>query len=62
MSLTTVGTDHPFFPPLGEGESEWLSVKLNSQAVNSVFKGSTKTAEAVMGGNAVRVLRLEGSK
>lgn len=52
------GTDHPFFPPLEEGESEWLSVKLNSEAVKSVFDGDEKTAEAIMGGNAVRILRL----
>lgn len=53
------GTDHPFFPPLGEGETEWLSVKLNSDAVKSVFKDDEKAAGAVMGGNAVRVLRLD---
>jgi len=54
------GTDHPFFPPLGEGEKEWLSVKMNSQAVKSVFADDQKSAEAIMGGNAVRILRLEG--
>jgi len=53
------GTDHPFFPPLEEGEAEWLSVKLNSQAVESAFAGDQKAAAAVMGGNAVRILRLE---
>ncbi|KAF1345821.1 2-amino-3-carboxymuconate-6-semialdehyde decarboxylase-like protein [Delphinella strobiligena] len=53
------GTDHPFFPPLDEGEDEWLSVKLNSNAVKSVFKGDDKTAEAIMGGNAVRILHLD---
>ena len=52
------GTDHPFFPPLGEGEKEWLSVKLNSDAVRSVFKNDEEAAKGVMGGNAVRVLRL----
>lgn len=51
------GTDHPFFPPLGDGDNEWLSVKLNSQAVQSAV--DAKTAEAVMGGNAVRILRLQ---
>lgn len=53
------GTDHPFFPPLEAGETEWLSVKLNSQAVKSAFGNDEKTAEAVMGGNAVRILRLD---
>ncbi|THX04342.1 amidohydrolase 2 [Aureobasidium pullulans] len=50
------GTDHPFFPPLEEGEKEWLSVRTNAEAVKSVF--GVKEAEDVMGGNAVRVLRL----
>ncbi|KAL1304391.1 hypothetical protein AAFC00_003391 [Neodothiora populina] len=53
------GTDHPFFPPLDEGETEWLSVKSNSNAVKSVFQGDQKTADAIMGGNAVRILRLD---
>ncbi|TKA29150.1 hypothetical protein B0A50_03660 [Salinomyces thailandicus] len=52
------GTDHPFFPPLDEGEDEWLSVKLNSQAVRSTFGNNTKIAEAIMGGNAKQILRL----
>lgn len=54
----TTGTDHPFFPPLEEGEDEWLSVKLNTQAVQSAFGGDQKAADAVMGSNAKRVLRL----
>lgn len=53
-----IGTDHPFFPPLDEGETEWPSVTLNSQAVKSAFGEDEKTADAVMGGNAVRILRL----
>ncbi|KAI7475976.1 uracil-5-carboxylate decarboxylase [Hortaea werneckii] len=52
------GTDHPFFPPLEEGEDEWLSVKLNAQAVQLAFGGDQKAADAVMGSNAKRVLRL----
>ncbi|KAK4546341.1 hypothetical protein LTR36_002018 [Oleoguttula mirabilis] len=52
------GTDHPFFPPLEEDEGEWLSVKLNSQAVRSTFGDDPKNAAAIMGGNAMRVLRL----
>ncbi|KAK1077936.1 hypothetical protein LTR33_007666 [Friedmanniomyces endolithicus] len=53
------GTDHPFFPPLKEGETEWLSVKLNSQAVQIALEDKRK-ANAVMGGNAARILRLPG--
>ncbi|KAK5711836.1 hypothetical protein LTR17_018204 [Elasticomyces elasticus] len=51
------GTDHPFFPPLDEGETEWLSVKMNSKAVESAL-GYDRKADAVMGGNACRILRL----
>ncbi len=52
-----LGTDHPFFPPLAEGETEWLSVKLNSQAVQTALEDK-QMANAVMGGNAARILRL----
>lgn len=53
------GTDHPFFPPLEKEEKQWLSVKTNSEAVNGVFQEDRKTVEAVMGGNAVNILRLK---
>ena len=53
-----LGTDHPFFPPLDKGEREWQSVTLNSKAVKSAFSDDTEAAAAVMGGNAVRILRL----
>lgn len=53
------GTDHPFFPPLGQGETEWLSVKMNSEAIRKTFEGDDQAAAAVMGGNAVRVLGIE---
>lgn len=53
------GTDHPFFPPLGEDQNEeWLSVKLISQAVNTALAGDKTAAQAIMGGNAIEVLRL----
>jgi predicted TIM-barrel fold metal-dependent hydrolase len=53
------GTDHPFFPPLEEGETEWLSVRTNEKAVKGTFgDDGEETVEAVMGGNAVRVLNL----
>jgi predicted TIM-barrel fold metal-dependent hydrolase len=56
------GTDHPFFPPL-EGEvyageeGRWRSVGENVEAVRGVF-GEGEEAEEVLGGNAVRILRL----
>ena len=55
------GTDHPFFPPVGEGEDgdgEWESVRLNVEAVRKALGEGTVEAGMVMGGNAVRVLRL----
>jgi predicted TIM-barrel fold metal-dependent hydrolase len=53
------GTDHPFFPPLTSDEQgEWESVSLNAAAVNKALGEGTREAAAVMGGNAVRVLRL----
>ncbi|KAF2432361.1 amidohydrolase 2 [Tothia fuscella] len=53
------GTDHPFFPPLGEGESEWLSVKTNYQAIDKAFGDDKSAAELVLSGNAARLLRLD---
>ncbi|KAL2133174.1 hypothetical protein VTI74DRAFT_2782 [Chaetomium olivicolor] len=55
------GTDHPFFPPVGEGsdkEGEWESVRLNVEAVKKALGEGSEEAKMVMGGNAVRVLRL----
>lgn len=55
------GTDHPFFPPVGEGadeEGEWESVRLNREAVERALGEGTEEAGLVMGGNAVRILRL----
>lgn len=52
------GTDHPFFPPLNQEDDQWLSVTLNSKAVKSALGEDPKTVEAIMGGNAMRVLRL----
>jgi len=60
------GTDHPFFPPLGEvreGEEEgqqlWPSVEWNVKAVRGAVGEGTPEMDAVMGGNAVRILRLQ---
>lgn len=54
------GTDHPFFPPIETDEQgEWESVALNAEAVDkAVGKGSSE-AGGIMGGNAIRILRLE---
>jgi aminocarboxymuconate-semialdehyde decarboxylase len=55
------GTDHPFFPPLNQDEKEWASVTMNSKAVRTAFGEDAETAQAVMGGNAIRILRLDAS-
>ncbi|KAF2759072.1 uracil-5-carboxylate decarboxylase [Pseudovirgaria hyperparasitica] len=53
------GTDHPFFPPLeGEG-SEWLSVNTNYAAIKAASGGKEAMADGILGGNAIRVLRLD---
>ena len=58
------GTDHPFFPPVGEEENdeggEWLSVKTNIDAVRSAFGDDREGAERVLGSNAIKLLWLEG--
>ncbi|KAK3380272.1 uracil-5-carboxylate decarboxylase [Lasiosphaeria ovina] len=52
------GTDHPFFPPLTSDEQgPWESVSLNAAAVSAALADAAD-ADAVMGANAVRVLRL----
>ncbi|KAG0125841.1 hypothetical protein HOY82DRAFT_570870 [Tuber indicum] len=56
------GTDHPFFPPLEKNgeEEEWLSVTTNYKAIKDAFgPGEMEKVEGVLGGNAVRLLRLE---
>ena len=53
------GTDHPFFPPLEEDAKEWHSVNANYGAISKAFVGDDEAAKGVLGGNAVRVLRLE---
>ena len=50
------GTDHPFFPPLNEKDGKWLSVESNREAISGA---EGKAAEAIIGGNAVRVLGLD---
>ncbi|KAH6888606.1 hypothetical protein B0T10DRAFT_57284 [Thelonectria olida] len=53
------GTDHPFFPPLTSDEQgEWESVSLNAAAVNKAIGEGSSEAAAIMGANAINVLRL----
>ncbi|KAH7068049.1 hypothetical protein BKA63DRAFT_478331 [Paraphoma chrysanthemicola] len=52
------GTDHPFFPPLEEDAKEWHSVNANYGAISKAFANDDKKAQDVLGGNAVRILRL----
>ncbi|KAI2642826.1 uracil-5-carboxylate decarboxylase [Xylaria nigripes] len=53
------GTDHPFFPPLNSDEQgEWESTVWNREAVSKALGADSEGAKAVMGGNAVEVLRL----
>jgi predicted TIM-barrel fold metal-dependent hydrolase len=53
------GTDHPFFPPLTSDEQgEWESVSLNADAVIKAVGEDSEEAKAIMGGNAIAVLRL----
>ncbi|KAJ5101826.1 2-amino-3-carboxymuconate-6-semialdehyde decarboxylase [Penicillium alfredii] len=53
------GTDHPFFPPLGEEEQEWPSVTTNYKAIHESFDDDRDAMDAVLGGNAVRILDLK---
>ena len=58
------GTDHPFFPPLGDEkgaqeQERWLSVESNMNAIKGSLKGDEEGRRKVLGGNAVRVLGLE---
>ncbi|CCX31902.1 Similar to 2-amino-3-carboxymuconate-6-semialdehyde decarboxylase; acc. no. Q8R5M5 [Pyronema omphalodes CBS 100304] len=55
------GTDHPFFPPVGEKaeEEKWLSVTLNSKAVADLFGEDQEKSQAVLGRNAMRWLKLD---
>lgn len=57
--LIRTGTDHPFFPPLGQHETEWLSVKTNYQAIKEAFGEDQKAADDILGGNAIRILKLD---
>ncbi|KAL2357476.1 uracil-5-carboxylate decarboxylase [Cryomyces antarcticus] len=54
------GTDHPFFPPLEEGEKEWLSFRTNYQSITTALGEDQKQADMVLGGNAMKILGLAG--
>ena len=51
------GTDHPFFPPLKEKEGKWPSVETNYAAIAGAL-GEHEKVDAILGGNAIRVLDL----
>ena len=54
------GTDHPFFPPLGdEKESKWLSVESNKGAIDGCLPQDEDARRKLLGGNAIRVLGLD---
>ncbi|RAK99456.1 amidohydrolase family protein [Aspergillus ibericus CBS 121593] len=53
------GTDHPFFPPLGDDEEEWPSVTTNYKAIHAAFDTDGDAAAGVLGGNAARILDLK---
>ncbi len=54
------GTDHPFFPPLGnDQDSKWLSVESNKGAIEGTFPRDEDAKKKILGGNAVRVLGLD---
>jgi predicted TIM-barrel fold metal-dependent hydrolase len=54
------GTDHPFFPPLGdEKDAKWLSVESNKDAIDACLSHDEEAKRKILGGNAVRVLGLD---
>lgn len=52
------GTDHPFFPPLGEGE-KWRSVVENLEAIEEVGTWTEEDKAGVRGRNALSLFKLE---
>ena len=56
------GTDHPFFPPLEEGQETWMSVNTNVQAVKEAFGDDEQGIAKVLGRNAIELLGLDTSK
>jgi len=53
------GTDHPFFPPLGDEEGgKWVSVETNYEAIQGALGSRSEGVSGALGGNAIRVLNL----
>lgn len=52
------GTDHPFFPPLDEGATEWVSVQTNVNAIERALNGNETAVRAVLGRNSIELLQL----
>ncbi|KAJ5489020.1 hypothetical protein N7539_003910 [Penicillium diatomitis] len=52
------GTDHPFFPPLNEEDEKWASVVTNYSAIDKSFEQNADAIARVLGGNAIRLLKL----
>ena len=42
-----------------EDQSEWQSVTLNYQAIHDTFNKNSKTTNAILGDNAIRLLELD---
>lgn len=53
------GTDHPFFPPLGDKAGKWLSVESNKEVIDACFEKDQDKKRKILGGNASRVLGLD---
>ena len=51
------GTDHPFFPPLEEGKTQWDSWRTNADAV--LGRQNKSETKMIMGGNAMKLLGLD---
>ena len=58
------GSDHPFFPPIGEDSGDasedvqWKSVSMNVEAVQETFADDADGAAGVLGENAIRSFKL----
>lgn len=60
MDRVMFGTDHPFFPPLGdEKDAKWLSVESNKAVIDGCFPEDEQAKQKILGGNAVKVLGLD---
>ena len=62
LTNSSLGTDHPFFPPLEEQATEWASVNTNYQAIRAAFGDDEKSIHDVLGNNAVTILNLNGHR